>query len=66
MNAVPEAVKFAQANRTVEGKTVGIKFPAQMRKRLDAVQKKYELDSVKQAALLVLHLGLQQLEGIDK
>lgn len=66
LNVVPDAVKFAQDHKVVEGKTVGVKFPTQMRRRLDAIQKQYELDSVKQAVLLVLHLGLRQLEGLEK
>ena len=66
VNAVPDAVRFARESKVIEGKTVGIKLPAQMRKRLDEIQKQHELASVKQAMLLVLHLGLRQLEGTRK
>jgi hypothetical protein len=66
MNAVPDAVQFAQDNRAVEGKTIGVKLPMDMRRRLDDIQKRHGLASVKQAVLLVLHFGLQQLEGMKQ
>ena len=66
MNAIPNALQFAQEHRMVEGKTVGIKVPTTMRARLDAVQAQYKLATVKQTVLFVLYLGLRQLEGTEK
>jgi hypothetical protein len=64
--AMPAAVAFAKDRKLHEGKIIGVKVPADMRAGLDALKSEHELENVKQAVLLVLHLGFSQLAAMEE